>query len=389
MLELLWLLLPVAAASGWLAARRSVRSSDTSTGDRTPAYFRGLNYLLNEQPDKAIDVFVKMLEVDSETVETHLALGNLFRRRGEVDRAIRIHQNLIARPTLNRDQRAQALLELGQDYMRAGLFDRAESLFRELSEMKLYQERALENLRVIYQQEKEWQECLEVAKKLEQLTGHSLCRERAHYYCELAEEARARNELSQAAALLKKARGCDEGCVRASILQGNLEVAKGACRDAIRSYQRVEQQDPAFLSEVLPMLLSCYRQSAGRTELRRYLEQLFQRHPAIAPALALADLIQADDGDREAVQFLTDYLQEHPDLEGLERLIRLKLEDGDVAAGDTLEVLHRLVSRLLEGRPAYQCGQCGFTAKTLHWQCPGCKTWNSIKPVHGLFAGRS
>ena len=389
MLELLWLLLPVAAASGWFAARRSSRGGEPSGGDRTPAYFRGLNYLLNEQPDKAIDVFVKMLEVDSETVETHLALGNLFRRRGEVDRAIRIHQNLIARPTLNRDQRAQALLELGQDYMRAGLFDRAESLFSELSEMKLYQEQALENLRIIYQQEKDWQQCLDVAKRLEQLSGRSLCRERAHYYCELAEEARARNELSQAGQLLKKARSCDESCVRASILQGQMEVATGACREAIQSYGRVERQDPAFLSEVLPMLLRCYRESASRGELRRYLEQLYERHPGIAPALALVDLIQAEEGDQAAARFLTGYLHEHPDLEGLERLIRLKQPGSDGTLSDTLDVLHQLVAKLLEGRPAYQCGQCGFTAKTLHWQCPGCKTWSSIKPVHGLFAGRS
>ena len=389
MLELLWLLLPVAAASGWWAARRSAERQDRGGDDRTPAYFRGLNYLLNEQPDKAIDVFVKMLEVDSETVETHLALGNLFRRRGEVDRAIRIHQNLIARPTLNRDQRAQALLELGQDYMRAGLFDRAESLFSELNEMKLYQEQALENLRIIYQQERDWELCLQMAQKLEQLTGRSLGRERAHYYCELAEEARAGKDPAQVAALLKKAQSSDDSCVRAGILQGQLEVTQGACKEAIRIYERVERQDPAFLSEVLPQLLSCYRQSAGREELRRYLEQLFQRNQGIAPALALADMVRADEGDTEAIGFLTRYLQQHPDLEGLERLIRLQLEAADDGASDTLRVLHQLVVKLIEGRPAYQCNQCGFTAKTLHWQCPGCKAWSSIKPVQGLTVGRS
>jgi lipopolysaccharide biosynthesis regulator YciM len=146
MYELALLLLPVAAASGWWAARRSARREAENCADPDPAYFRGLNYLLNEQPDKAIDVFIKLLEVDNETVETHLALGNLFRRRGEVDRAIRIHQNLIARSGLNRDQKALALLELGQDYMRAGLFDRAESLFSELVDMSLYRGRAAGNL---------------------------------------------------------------------------------------------------------------------------------------------------------------------------------------------------------------------------------------------------
>ena len=130
MLYLLWLLLPVAALSGWwVASRRSLaRSYGRRATDFSSDYFEGLNYLLNEQPDKAIEVFIRMVEVDSETVDTHFALGNLFRRRGEVDRAIRIHQNLIARPTLSREQRTQALFELGADYMRAGVFDRAESL---------------------------------------------------------------------------------------------------------------------------------------------------------------------------------------------------------------------------------------------------------------------
>jgi lipopolysaccharide biosynthesis regulator YciM len=162
--ELLLLLLPVAAASGWIAARRSQRQErGKCVNDTSPVYFRGLNHLLNEEPDKAIDAFVEMLEVDSDTVETHLALGNLFRRRGEVERAIRIHQNLIARPALTREQRAQALLELGQDYMRAGLLDRAENLFRELKDTRLHVRQALKNLLVIYEKERDWQACLDTA----------------------------------------------------------------------------------------------------------------------------------------------------------------------------------------------------------------------------------
>jgi len=382
--ELLWLLLPIAAASGWLAAKRSARRSGQPGEDRTPAYFKGLNYLLNEQPDKAIDVFIKMLEVDSETVETHLALGNLFRRRGEVDRAIRIHQNLIARPTLDRDQRAQALLELGQDYMCAGLFDRAESLFRELSEMKMYQEQALQNLRVIYQQEKDWDRCLDVARELEQLSGEALSIERSHYYCELAEEAIARKDIALAYANLKKAQSCDSNCVRATLLQGQLEIVDGACKAAIRTLQQVEQQDAAYLSEALPKLLECYRQTGSRRELVSYLHQLFERNQGIGPALALADLLRTDEGDQAALRFLCDYLQRYPDLEGLDRLVALNLDEGEKVGSDTLKIIRELIGKLLEGRPAYQCCQCGFGAKTLHWQCPGCKSWSSIKPIQGM-----
>jgi len=170
MLNLLWLLLPVAAASGWWVARHTeLVSQARKKSSLTSDYFKGLNYLVNEQPDKAIEVFIRVVEVDSETIETHLALGSLFRRRGEVDRAIRIHQNLIARPSLNREQRTQALLELGQDYMNAGLLDRAESLFLELVELDAHTVRALQLLADIYEQEKDWQACLDIVEQLSPL----------------------------------------------------------------------------------------------------------------------------------------------------------------------------------------------------------------------------
>ncbi|MES9844606.1 MAG: lipopolysaccharide assembly protein LapB [Candidatus Sedimenticola sp. PURPLELP] len=381
MMELLWLLLPVAAFSGWMAARRGMDKRERSSDDRAPVYFRGLNFLLNEQPDKAIDVFVKMLEVDNETVETHLALGNLFRRRGEVDRAIRIHQNLIARPTLTKDQRAQALLELGQDYMRAGLFDRAENLFKELGELNLYQEQALANLHVIYQQEKDWEECLSVARKLENLTGKSYRTECAHYYCELAEQARSKNDLAQVNTFLRKAQTSDADCVRATLLQGELDATRGACKTAVKTYKRVEHQDPAYIAEMLPPLIRCYRESGSRSELVDYLRHLSETHKSISPVLALIEFIQLDEGDSQAIKFLADFMQENPDLEGLERLIELNLKGGAGAEKETLQILKELVDKMLEDRPAYQCVRCGFSAKTLHWQCPGCKSWSSIKPM--------
>jgi len=383
MQDILWLLLPVAAASGWYAAKRSARRMETPARDYSPVYFKGLNFLLNEQPDKAIDVFVQMLEVDSETVETHLALGNLFRRRGEVDRAIRIHQNLIARPTLNREHRSQALLELGQDYMRAGLFDRAENLFNELDEMKSHQEPALQNLLVIYQQEKDWEKCLQVAKRLEQISGRSLKPEQAHYYCELAEEAEQRGDEAQVIQLLKSAQLCDTDCVRATLIRGKLEAGRGACDRAVQTLQVVEQQDADYLPEALPLLLDCYRQLGDGEQLSRYLHQLHQRRQSIGSALPLADLIQAKEGEQEALAFLTDYLQRHPDIEGIDRLIALSMKEMDGSAIDMLQVLRQLLEKLLAGRPGYQCNHCGFLAKTLHWQCPSCKFWSSIKPVQG------
>ncbi len=384
-MEWLLLLLPVAAASGWVAAKRSEKTTpeDTPGSDPRAAYFRGLNFLLNEQPDKAIDVFIRMLEVDSDTVETHLALGNLFRRRGEVDRAIRIHQNLIARPTLNRDQRAQALLELGQDYMRAGLFDRAESLFSELVEMSLFLEQALRGLKTIYQQEKDWEKCLSVSGQLEAKSGESLGAERAHYYCELAEVARGANDTAGALAYLRQAQSADADCVRATILQGEMESAKGDCRSAIKTFRKVEQQDPAYIAEILPGLAGCYARVGARKDWTAFLESALAKTHATPVMLALARVIQDDQGAADAVTFLTERLRAAPSLEGLNRLISLHSSSGH-GDGDVLAILHELVGHLLANRPGYQCQRCGFAAKTLHWQCPGCKAWGSIRPTTDL-----
>ncbi|VAX06962.1 Lipopolysaccharide assembly protein LapB [hydrothermal vent metagenome] len=385
-MDLLLLLLPVAAASGWLAAKRSDRRQDASPpeANQSPAYFKGLNYLLNEQPDKAIDVFVQMLEVDSETVETHLALGNLFRRRGEVERAIRVHQNLIARPTLNRDQRAQALLELGQDYMRAGLFDRAENLFSELIEINQYPEQALQNLRVIYQQEKDWKKCLEVASKLESITDEALYAESAHYYCELAQIARSSKDYSSAASMLKKAQSCNRNCVRATMVQGATEVERGNYKAAIKIFKRVERQDHTFVPEVLPSLIECYQQLNNRSGLVTYLWQLFKRQKSIAVALALVELIKEDDGEQAAADFIAEYLREYPNLDGVHKLIALNQSSAEAGESETLSILYTQISLILEERPAYKCKQCGLAVKMLHWHCPGCKSWDSIKPVLGL-----
>jgi lipopolysaccharide biosynthesis regulator YciM len=380
--EILWMLLPIAAASGWWAAKRSAAKDSEVCADRDPAYFRGLNYLLNEQPDKAIDVFIKLLEVDSETVETHLALGNLFRRRGEVDRAIRIHQSLIARPTLDREQRGLALLELGQDYMRAGLFDRAESLFNELVEMGLHRERALTNLRDIYQQEKDWDRSLDVVRRLENLSGRSHATAIAQYYCEKAEEALASGDTEAAWSLTRQAVNADKNCFRAALIQANMERTRGDYRGAVKIYRRVLQQDPTFVPEILPSLIDSYRELNSPAELKEYLRSLYMQTRDTRVLLAYSDLLLAESGFEDALRPLEEHVRQYADLVGLERFIDLKRRSGEECDIHTLEVIQRLVTRLSEKRPVYQCTRCGFNARRLHWQCPGCKGWGTVRPVH-------
>ncbi|VAX12297.1 Lipopolysaccharide assembly protein LapB [hydrothermal vent metagenome] len=382
--ETLLFLLPVAAFSGWLVGRRAQSVKAERSGTDIPSdYLKGMNYLLNEQPDKAIETFIQMLDVDSNTVETHLALGGLFRRRGEVDRAIRIHQNLIARPTLNKNERNQALFELGQDYMRAGLLDRAETLLSELADTDHRHRSALKLLMDIYQQEKEWQNAIQIAKKYELRTGENLSTNIAHFYCELAEQVRAEGEPLRALKLLKRALAEERSCVRASLLEADIELTAGDAKSALRAAQRVEQQDADFIPEALPLIKCCYQTLGRDDEFRRYLQRLLADHSCIAVVLELALLIYDAQGSEASEEFVTDFLKHTPSVFGIERLIDLNLERVKDEVKDKLLVLKKVTGGILKNKPLYQCKHCGFNGRTLYWQCPGCKCWNTVKPVQG------
>jgi len=380
--SLLFLLLPIAAASGWWLARRSIPDkANTHRSELTSEYFTGLNYLLNEQPDKAVDIFIKMLEVDSETVETHLALGNLFRRRGEGDRAIRIHQNLIARPTLTKGQRAQALLELGKDYMRAGFLDRAENLFLELVDDREHKMLALENLLDIYQQERDWEKSITTARKIETTTGRRMNTVMSQFSCELAEIALSNGEKKHAQTTLKRALAYDKNCVRASIAIAAIEQGMGNYRSAIKYFKQVEQQDPTFVSEVVEPIFHCYQAMGKVDEMESYLNHILKQYGGVSPSLALAELTRLQHGELAAAKNIIDSLRLKPSVRGINRLTEFLMASSEGEARDNIEILKHLTAKLLDERPMYQCDNCGFTGKTMHWQCPTCKAWNHIKPI--------
>ncbi len=384
-LGLFWMLLPVAAASGWwLHGRARQHSATRQLNQFTTSYFRGLNYLLNEQPDKAIEVFLKIAEVDRDTVETHLALGNLFRRRGEVDRAIRFHQNLISREGLSVQQRTQALLELGEDYMRAGLLDRAERLFSELIEIEAHTPSALKHLISIYQQEKDWHKSIEHARRLQRISGEDMGPVIAQFYCELAASSWHERDAEAAREHLAEALKTDPHCVRASLLEGEIASAQGDFEAAIESYERVAEQDLDYIPDILEPLLECLEQAGRKDQGRTFLESVIERYRGISPVLALAELIQNAEGRPAAVEFISAQLRRRPSVKGLAHLIGLNLSDSSGAARENLLILQDLTSKLLEGKPVYRCNYCGFGTRYLHWQCPSCKSWNSVKPIHGV-----
>ncbi|HET7842614.1 MAG TPA: lipopolysaccharide assembly protein LapB, partial [Xanthomonadales bacterium] len=337
-----------------------------------------------EQQDKAIEVFLQIAEVDSKTVETHLALGNLFRRRGEVDRAIRVHQNLVARPTLNAEQKTSALLELGEDYMRAGLLDRAETLFTDLVGIDARAPSALRHLISIYQQERDWHKAIDHARRLEQATGESQGRLIAQYWCELAEHARSRKDADGARRFLAEAFACEANCVRGLIIAGRMAIDAGDLPAAVRAFERVVEQDIEFVSEVLGPILSSYEKLGDTRRARDFLAALSERYEGISPVLALARLIEREEGERAAVDFLTVQLRAKPSVRGLMALIELTLKSATGEARDSLLVLNELTRKLLEGKAAYRCTRCGFGARAHHWQCPSCKSWGSVKPIHGV-----
>ncbi|MDX1609717.1 MAG: lipopolysaccharide assembly protein LapB [Halofilum sp. (in: g-proteobacteria)] len=390
-LELLWLLLPVAAASGWWAGRSSARRQDqgqrTGRGGvvRPPSdYFRGLNYLLDEQPDKAIEVFLRLVEVDSETIETHLALGNLFRRRGEVDRAIRIHQNLIARPNLASEHRSYALLELARDYMRAGVLDRAEGLFSELVRTRTHVAEASRQLLTIYEREREWNAAIETADRLQRVTGESQQQLIAHYWCELADSERRSGNDRAARKLAQRALAADENSVRASILEGQIAMDAGQYRQAVRAFRRVESQDPAFLPEVIEPLLTALAQVEHASALEAYIERLRGRYNGISVIQAATNLIREREGYSAARDFFREQLLKRPSLRGLREWVALELEHASERSRPGTEIVLDMLDRLLESKPVYQCSQCGFQGKQLQWQCPSCRSWNTVKPIIGI-----
>jgi len=382
--DLLWLLpllLPLAAVSGWYAARREQSGRERARGlGLSSDYFRGINFLLNEQPDKAIEVFVRMLEVNSETVETHLALGSLFRRRGEVERAIRIHQNLIARPSLDKAQRAQALCELALDYQGAGLLDRAENLFLELAEIPAHAEQALRSLMHIYEQEKDWDKALAVGRRLARIANGRVTPVLAQYCCELAERALLDNDVGQAKRYIDDALALEAEGIRAALLSGRLARQVGRDRDAIAAWRRAVRQEPAILDETIDDIVSAFRRLGDEAGLRDFLTAATRQRVGLRTLQVMVDSIRSRDGDEAAEKFLVERLGTLPSVPGLKTLIDLQLGQPAQPPRDDLAVLKAVLDRLVADQQGYQCRQCGFRAQARHWQCPACHGWVMMQP---------
>lgn len=369
----------------WLGYRARPKDETESRRVNLPKdYLLGLNFLLNEETDKAVDIFIKMLEVDSDTVETHLAVGKLFRRRGEVDRAIRIHQNLIARPQLDKIYRDQSLMALGQDYLSAGMLDRAERIFQELVNTKTNVQQALRILIDIYQQEKAWNKAIEAAKKYESVTRKNMQPVIAQYYCELAEIAFSKNQHEDAIRYVGEALSSDKLCVRASLLYAKILMSVENYKGALKQLKKIKDQNTQYLSESIEAIAACYEKLNQEDELVEYLKKLVSEYPRVPVVLILAERIRKWKGDKVAAAFVADYVRRYPSLRGLSLVVNLYLSSAEGRVKDDLHILQNLMKKILMNKPDYQCTSCGFSGKSLHWQCPGCQQWSTMLPFHSL-----
>ncbi|EGT5680193.1 lipopolysaccharide assembly protein LapB [Cronobacter turicensis] len=386
MLELLFLLLPVAAAYGWYMGRRSAQQDKEQEANRLSRdYVAGVNFLLSNQQDKAVDLFLEMLKEDTGTVEAHLTLGNLFRSRGEVDRAIRIHQSLMESASLTYDQRLLAVQQLGRDYMAAGLYDRAEDMFNQLVDETDFRIGALQQLLQIYQATSDWQKAIDAAERLVKLGKEHQRVEIAHFYCELALQAMSNEDMDRAMSLLKKGAAADRNSARVSIMMGRIFMTRGDYAHAVEMLEKVISQDRELVSETLEMLQVCYQQLGKPAEWAEFLKRCVEENTGAEAELMLAQVLEQREGADSAQVYITRQLQRHPTMRVFHRLMDYHLHEAEEGrAKESLMVLRDMVGEQVRTKPRYRCQKCGFTAFTLYWHCPSCRAWSTIKPIRGL-----
>ncbi len=379
-LEYWWLLaLPLFFALGWLAARIDIKQLVSESRALPVSYFKGLNFLLNEQPDKAIEAFIEVVKVDPQTVELHFALGSLFRRRGEVERAIRMHQNLVERVDLAQDQKLVALFELAQDYLKAGLLDRAEELFVKL-EGTPHAEPALKFLLEIYQQEKDWQKAIVAAQKLESVTGRSHQKEIANFYCELAGAETMHSRPQSGRVHLDAALAHHRLCVRANVLLGDLELGLGNIEAALDAWKRIESQNPAYLSLVAERIYNGYKDQGRAEEGLNLLRGYLEKYPSLDALNVVFQATLEQHGAEPAYRLVRDELRRMPTLLGLDKLLEAQLLDAPIDRRRDLELIRGLVNQHTQGLAMYKCDNCGFRARQYYWHCPACASWETYSP---------
>jgi len=377
--EYWWLLaLPLFFTLGWIAARVDINQLLSESSTLPAAYFKGLNFLITDQHDKAIEAFIEAVQANADSLELHFALGSLFRRSGEVDRAINLHLNLLDRKELPTAQRQAVKAELAQDYLKAGLFDRAEELFSSLDDSR-YQQPALRALLEIYIREREWERAIKSATELERISGVSFRKEIAQFYCEMAMKSILENDLHTARHELESALDANKSCVRANVMLGDMETSTTAHKVAISFWKRIEFQQPDYLGLVATKLLGSYRALGKVDEGVELIKYYFQTYKLPSLLSVVYEITLAEQGADSASKLARDELERKPSLQTLEHLLKARAASSAEDKDDT-RLMQQTVRNAIGNRNAYGCDQCGFKARNFHWQCPACNAWESISP---------
>ena len=370
-------MIPIAIGFLWLLFR-TTQSHKRQQSTLSSEYFKGLNYLLNDEQGKALDIFVKLVESNWDTIDTHFALGKIYRKNGEMDKAIKIHQGLIARPSLPDRYRSKILLELGYDYLGAGWFDRAEGLFKEVLIQDEKSKEARHNLILIYQQEKDWFKAIDIAVDLfaesPAVTGPMI----AHYYCELADLSKTKGDISQLENYANKALRYDANCVRATILLADQVKASGDDKKAIRLYESIEKQDAESIILVIDSMLECYTNLSSENKLYEYLVDLQKRHKNLFLQSVIVSVLEKSQGKQAAIEYLSDKVKHQPSLSGIQKLVKYKEKELD--ADEVFADLTTAISVMQKDSVEYRCQKCGFSTNTHYWLCPSCNSWGRVKP---------
>jgi lipopolysaccharide biosynthesis regulator YciM len=393
----LFFLLLLALVIGWYLGRRDVRCPASVVDSE---YVQGLNYLLNEQPDTAIESFIDSLPVNNDTFELHIALGNLLRDKGEVDRAIRIHQNLLARQGLTADYKQKSHFELAKDYIAAGLMDRAERLLVDLAVQEGgYRDSSLRCLVDLYQQESEWHKAISTVKMLmprlfssssfltlrrESRLDPELRQGLAHYHCELADQCIRCNDFRAARKYLRDASQADQNCPRVYLLLAELELKSGEPAKALKALRIICDREPEFIPEALPLIDQSYLSLSDMPGRQRFLSDLLSNSGSSAVVLALIEQIECDSGKAAAAEFLREQLKVRSTLRVSVKLLAYLFNDLGEEGRVSLVLLQDQLSQLLLQKPGYRCQHCGFSGVHLHWLCPSCKQWGTVRPVRGV-----
>lgn len=379
--EYWWLLiLPLFFTLGWIAARVDIKQLIAESTTLPATYFKGLNFLISDQHQKAVEAFSEAIHANSDSLELHFALGSLFRRTGETDRAINMHLNLLDKKELTENQKDAVRAELAQDYLKAGLYDRAEELFKNLKD-KRYQQPALRALLEIYVREREWLQAIETATELERVSGIPFRKEIAQYHCELAMNAMIDQQPDQVRVHLTNALDANKKCVRANVLWGDLEMQSGSHAAAISHWKHIEFQDPQYLGLIAPKLLQSYTAIDKTQEGISLLKTYSENYKLASLMSALYEATIAAEGAESAAKLARNELIRQPSLQTLDQLLQARAisDTNSKSKGyEDIQLMQQTVRNAIGNRAAYHCNQCGFKAKQYHWQCPACNAWESL-----------